>query len=485
MTISNALSNATSGLSAASRRADVVSNNIANALTPGFARRDLMVSENVLAGSGAGVSVDGVARASDPALTRERRSADGVKGRDDAVAAAYKKLNEALGEPDDPFSLFGQYQNLESSLRSLAETPESVPLQAQTLDAARSLVSVFNTLSETARSAREDADAQIGRQVDFVNSSLKKIQALNASISQASASGGDTAALIDQRKGLIDQISSIIPVRELTRDNGVVDLMTNEGVFLLAGTARTIEFTPKGVITPDLTLANGALSGLTVDGVDITPGGGANVAMRQGSIAGLFEVRDSIIPTFQSQIDALAGDVMQRFEGLDPTLAPGDPGLFTDAGAAFDPAKELGLAGRIAVNVAVDPSKGGEMRRFRDGLGSLTPGPAGSDSFIRTLLDSFTSRQAAPAGTGVTGSKSAAEAAAGVASLVGVARVTAEQNLSSSSARADAVADAESSATSVDSDQEMQKLLVIQQAYAANAKVLQTAQAMMEVLMEL
>lgn len=485
MSISSALANATSGLSATARRADIVSNNIANALTPGFARRDIVVSENILAGNGAGVSVDGVARAADPALSRERRSAEGVQGRDEVVASAYASLNDALGEPDDPFSLFGQYQKLETALRGLAETPESVAFQAQAVEAARTLASAFNEISATARDAREDADAEIGRNVDLVNSALKEIEALNATISRASAGGRDAAALMDQRKTLIDNISAIIPVRELPRGDGAVDIVTNEGVFLLAGTARTIEFTPKGVITPDLSLANGALSGLTIDGVEFTPGGGANVAARQGKLAGLFEVRDSIIPKFQSQIDALARDVMERFEGLDATVAPGDPGLFTDGGAAFDATKELGLAGRIALSAAVDPGQGGAVWRIRDGLGAAAPGPAGKADFIRTLLDSLTARIAIPAGAGLSGDKAAADAAAGVASLIGVARVTAEGNLASSSARADAVIDAESSVTAVDSDQEMQKLILIEQAFAANARVLQTAQEMMRVLMEL
>lgn len=485
MTISSAVGNATSGLSAAARRADIVSNNIANALTPGYARRDLIVTETILDGRGAGVSVAGVARASDAALTRERRSAEGVQGRDDAVATAYAALNNALGEPDDPFSLFGQYQNLETALRSLAETPESTPLQAQTVEAARSVAATFNQISTKIGDMRENADAEIGRAVSFVNSALKQIEALNADIAQASASGRDTAALFDQRKTLIDQVSAIMPVRELPRGDGAVDLMTSEGVFVIAGTARKIEFTPKGVITPDLSLAGGALSGLKVDGVDITPGGASNVAARQGRLAGLFEVRDTIIPNFQSQIDALARDVMQRFEGLDATLAPGDPGLFTDSGAAFDPASEIGLAGRIALNAAADPQLGGEYRRIRDGLGSAVAGPSGSADFIRSMLDALVGQRAIPAGARLASNLSAAAAAAGVSSLVGVARVSAEASLASSSARAQAVIDSETAVTSVDSDQEMQKLIIIEQAYAANARVLQTAQALMRVLMEI
>lgn len=484
MGISGALANANSGLAVASRRADVVSNNIANALTPGYARREVSVAEQVLNGTGAGVAVVGVTRAADPVLTRERRAAEGVLGRDEVVASAYRSLNSALGGLDDPFSLFAQYQNLETALRSLAETPESVPSQAQALDAAKALASTLNTLAGQTQRAREDADAEIAKDVAFVNSALRQVEQLNADISRASTGGRDASALLDQRKTLIDQIAAIVPVRELARDDGKVDLLTNEGVFLLAGTAKTISFTRTGTITPDLSYAGGALSGLAVDGIDITPGGGSQ-ALKLGALAGRFAVRDDIIPEFQARIDALARDMMERVEGIDSTLAAGAPGLFTDAGAAFDPALEVGLSARIAVNAAVDPGQSGALWRLRDGLGAAAEGPTGNADFIRAMLDSLTAARGLSAGAGLSGTFSAAQAAAGVGSAVGSARVSAESSLASSQARATAVIDAEAEASGVDTDLELQKLLMIERAYAANARVIEAAKAMIDILMEL
>ncbi len=75
-------------------------------------------------------------------------------------------------------------------------------------------------------------------------------------------------------------------------------------------------------------------------------------------------------------LDGMARDLYERFAdpALDPTIAAGDPGLFTDRGAAFDPADEVGLAGRIAVNAAVDPAQGGQSWRLRDGIYAAAPG---------------------------------------------------------------------------------------------------------------
>lgn len=486
MSITAALLNANSGLAAASRRANNVSNNVANALTPGYARREISVSENIVNGQGAGVTVNGAVRAADKALTADRRLADGALGRDQTVAGAYQSFNSALGEPGDSFSLFAQFQNLETTLRSLSQSPESQPLQAQLLDSAKAVTSSFHQLAGQAQSSREKADAQIANEVDIINSTLKSIDRINKSISVASAGGRDSAALEDERQQLIDRISQSVPVREIPRDNNTVDLMTNEGVFLLTGsTIREIEFTQSGTITPDMSLSGGVLSGLSVNGVDITPGGSGGLAVSQGTLVGLFEIRDEIAPAFHSQLDGLARDMIERFENIDPTLTPGDPGLFTDAGIAFDPSNEVGLASRIAVNAAVDPDQGGEIWRLRDGLGATAQGPSSANDIIVTMLDALTGLRPPPAGTGLSGSLTAADAVAGVTSSIGGARISAEERLASSSARAQLLSDAELAATGVDTDQELQKLVLIEQAFSANARVIQTADEMLRILMEL
>jgi flagellar hook-associated protein 1 FlgK len=54
MGITNALNNAASGLVASARLADTISQNVANAMTPGFARRSTELSSLSLGGYGSG-----------------------------------------------------------------------------------------------------------------------------------------------------------------------------------------------------------------------------------------------------------------------------------------------------------------------------------------------------------------------------------------------------------------------------------------------
>ncbi len=76
MTISGALSNALSGLTAASRSAEVVAANIANATTEGYAARTLVLSSHSIGG----VAIQGVQRSIEPSLLADRRLADAEQG---------------------------------------------------------------------------------------------------------------------------------------------------------------------------------------------------------------------------------------------------------------------------------------------------------------------------------------------------------------------------------------------------------------------
>lgn len=489
MTISQALNNAASGLTVTSRRAGVASNNIANALTEGYSRRDVSLIERVTAGAGAGVSVGGITRASDPAITAERRIADASFAFDSANADAMTRISNFLGGPEDPTSLFQKYANLESAMRALAETPNSTPLQQKVVNTAKDLAATFNRIASNYQQVRTDADKAIGQRVDEVNDALKKIEELNGTIGRGSAAGADVTALMDQRQQLINKVNESIPVRELVREGGRIDLMTPEGVFLLSGTARTVEFSPASLVTAGQEYLGGAgsLSGLSVEGKDITPGGPGSLQISSGAIAGLFNVRDNSVPEMSSALDALAFDLLGRFEdpAVDPTLNPGDPGLFTDNGAASDVMNLNGLASRIELNALVDPAQGGEIWRTRDGVQAVAPGPAGSDAFVRAMITAMTDTRPTHASLQSPGDLNASEGAAHIAALAGGARASATEQMEASSALAQSLYEAEKLETGVDTDRELQNLIIIEQAFAANTRVIQTVDEMIRRLMDI
>ncbi len=490
MSISSSFNNALSGLRANGRLADVTSNNLANALTSGYGRQSVDLGSMALSGRGAGVNVVGVNRATAPDLTAARRLTDGETATIDPQATALARVGSAFGEATDAQGLFLRVQELETGLRMLASTPESLPRQTQTAEAARDLANKLNSLSDVAATVRQNADAEIGAHVQRVNTNLEQIDRLNAKIVRLGVAGRETATLIDERERFIDEVNALIPVRTHLQGDGAIHLTTTEGLFVLAETPSELTFQQSPIITAEMLYSpggGGGVFGLTLDGIDITPGGTHPQRLSEGAIAGNFIVRDSIGVDFNERIDQFAADLIARFEDptVDPTLGVGDPGLFTDSGNALDPTIVEGLAGRIALNAAVDPTQGGDPTLLRDGLQAATPGPATSDAIPRAYLEALTSQRAAAAVPGLNGTLSAAEMVSGIAEITGILRTNAETNLASLNTSREALAQNEAQVIGVDTDTELQFLIQIEQSFSANIQVIQTASRMLEEIMEI
>ncbi len=124
MSISSALSNALSGLTASSRAAGVVSSNLANVLTEGYATRQLEIVSQT-GGPRTGVTIVGITRNIDQALLGDRRLADSAVAHSDTLLRFTGQLEQAVGTPDDPASLSGRVTAFENSLITAASRPEA------------------------------------------------------------------------------------------------------------------------------------------------------------------------------------------------------------------------------------------------------------------------------------------------------------------------------------------------------------------------
>ncbi|MDA5557599.1 flagellar hook-associated protein FlgK [Shimia sp. MMG029] len=484
MSISNALTNALSGLTASARSAQVVSSNIANASTEGYARRSLSQSASVYGFSG-GVRLDGVTRHANPVAVAERRLADAGSQFATGTNSFYSRLERVLGTPDSADSLSGVMATFESTLATATGAPDSdIRLKNIALDA-ENIVKKFNVASDDIQTMRSDADSNISKMIDDLNGLLEQTQDMNRKIFRAMSSGQETAGLEDARGLLIDRIGELVPVRLAPRDNGAVALYTTTGATLLDGTAVEVSFNESSIIEPHMTYAAGLLSGVEINGrpvrIDSERG-----ALAGGAIGAQFAIRDELGVEAQADLDAAARSLVERFQNTttDPTLTAGDPGLFTDAGAAFATSDEVGLAGRLELNNLVDLDGAGETWRLRDGLGAAAPGDAGDATQLNRMLDVMQEQIAPPSGSFGPKTVSMTELSGKLLSNVSGARVTSDRDLAFANSQLASLENLELQ-DGVDTDQELQRLMLIEQAYAANARLIQAADEMLDSLMRL
>ncbi|NIY71377.1 flagellar hook-associated protein FlgK [Marivivens donghaensis] len=467
MSLTHSLNNALSGITISAKRAEVSSGNIANAATPGYAKRDLAVASDVVRG---GVRAAGVTRTVDEALLADRRSADTDAAGAQVSHEALKRLEMVIGGIDSETSISAKLADLETKFIAASADPSSELQIGAVVQSLSDLTATFHTQSAGIQALRSSADHAIGDAVERLNIALKQVEDLNGSITRAQSRGGDTTALQDQRQQVIDQIAEIVPIRQLSRDGGQVALMMPSGTSLLDGKAREVSFTKTSTIAADMTLASGALSGLTINERDI------GSRLGDGALGTQLKMRDETLVQAQADLDALAADLIDRFAAADPSIATGQPSILTDNGGPLDPTDTIGLASRISVNNALSA----EPWRLRDGIAAATAGPAGDN----TQIDAWIEALDEPVSLAGSSPQSAAGLAADFITSASTARLRAEDTATFTVATQTALKEAEL-ANGVDTDAEIQALLQIEKSYAANAKVIGIIDEMFARLLEI
>jgi len=469
MSLTASLNNAFSGLSANSRQAEIVSNNVSNALVEGYNTKSIELSSL----KHGGVRIDGIVRAEDTISTVGRRLLDAQLGSASTVSKSLEQVEKAFGAPGSESALASMAARFEADLRALSNAPASVPDARSLLSSMKDYTAKLRAISVENAQIRTDADAAIARDVA-------------KAIASGQIAAQDVTGMEDQRAILVDKVASIIPVRSFKRDNGAIALFTPTGGTLIDGRAREFGFTQAPQIAANLTFAGGGLSGLSVDGVDVD----INTGLGQfdgGSLSAHFEVRDTTIPTIDARLDGLARDLIERFQdpAVDPTLLPGDAGLFTDGGAFFDPINEIGLAGRISVNASVDPDQGGTLTRLRDGVNATTLGTSGDNTILRNMLDALVVPVSPTPSLNLPVPMGAPDLAAVLTADITQQSTRAEEQFAYLTGEHALLRANELDLISVDTDDQLQKLISIEQAYAANARVLTVVDELMQTILNI
>ncbi|WP_170166992.1 flagellar hook-associated protein FlgK [Paracoccus methylarcula] len=480
MSLAKALSNAATGLSAVARGTGVVSDNLANIQTPGFARREMVLQARSLGGNGGGVRIDNISRVVNAGLLAEQRLAGAARAEASKRLEFLQKVEDVIGVPGSVGGLGEALTTFQTRLLDASGRPEDENRLLNLAQSAIELTSRLNTVSDIVQTARTDADAAIALDVKTLNDGLARVAYLNRRISSVGSQGKDPSPLIDERQAIIDQVNVIVPVQEIARGAGNVALFTISGAPLLDGTKPSqIEFEPAPRLSAELSVENGSIGSLIVDG-KVLPASRMHF-FSGGTLSANFEIRDHLGPQIQQELDSFVLELHDRFADptVDSTIAADALGLFVDGGEPATSEKMKGLAARIALNPVVDPSAGGELWRLRDGLGAYEAGPTGDSSLLIGLENALSRGRVPPAGSVFGENASLGRRLATLESRVISRRNSAETDSALKNSQADAISERFLS-DGVNSDAELQRLLEYGQAYAANARVIQAIDEMMD-----
>lgn len=348
-TLNTAFNIATGALNADQAALTVVSNNVANANTPGYTREVATFQENdpvtINATSyGTGVTMAGAVSQRDLALEQALQQQGQVASASGARLTALQQVETIFNQTTTANSTTSSgatsgigpdMSQFFDSLSSLEASPANDALRQQVLTSASNLAGDFQTASAQLATQQTSLDQQTGSLITQVNSLTQSLAQLNQQI-QSSSPTSDAGTLEDQRQQDLQQLSQLVGIHQIQTENNGIEITTSNGALLVSGN-QSFSLSTASV--------SGALQIYDSQGNDIT----ASLVSGGGQIGGLLTVRNQDIPQISSALDTLAYDLgtainTQNQAGSD---ANGNPGV-----AIFNlPATATGAAAQISVNI--------------------------------------------------------------------------------------------------------------------------------------
>ncbi len=306
-TITSALRTAQSGLLTNQAALDAVANNIANVNSKGYSRKIVGIETRVVNGTGAGVQIAEITRAIDEGLLKSLRLESSSLSDYEAQQGFYDRIQEIFGTPADNTSISHSISQFTQALQSLALAPEKSVDQTEMVRRAMDMAQKLQDMSTTIQELRLIADQSISSAVAEINRLSTSLGDLNDKIIRNASSGRDVTDLKDQRDQGIDKLAKLIDIRYFYRSDGDVVVFTSSGRTLVDNIPATLTHTAASSVSATTTHAEGDLNGLYVGtaiaGNDITND------VTSGKINGYIELRDTVLPNMQAQLDEMAAEI--------------------------------------------------------------------------------------------------------------------------------------------------------------------------------
>ncbi len=365
----------------------VVSDNIANLNTPGYARRVVNLETQGVGGTLSGVDIASVQRVIDKFLNTETLTSTATSSRFDTQSTVYSQLSGILGKPGDPNSLTSVLANINTVLGQAALSPTASASQQSALTAFQGLASTISNLSTSISGLRDQVDQQVSSNISNVNALIKQIYDLNTQVKTAQINGDTASGLLDQRDVALQSLAKLVGIRSVELPDGRVSVSTNDGVSLVGDAYAQLSYSPGA--------QNGTYGAIMSQ--DINPASGQPIGPSQniqahidsGQLKGLIDMRDGTLADLNQELGNLAQTTANAYNTQN------------NANAAFPPPTTLtgrntGLLATDALNftgkttIAVADANGNLVSRIDVDFGAGTLSvDGGAATSIGTTVGSF------------------------------------------------------------------------------------------------
>lgn len=462
MSLNALLNTARDALQAQTYGVSVTSQNINNANTPGYVRREAILETRIFGRETYGsVGIQGLSRSTDRFLEARHFSAVGMSSSSQTRDFQLAKLEAVFGDLGQT-GVSDALAKIQDAFTKVSANPSDQAARQAVLDSLEGFSNRVRDAANYIAQQRSDTLTEMQSVVGDVNQRAGEIASLNREIIQAEAQGKDAADLKDKRNQVLLGLAPLVDLNVVEGADG--------GILVQAAGATLVEGATSRLLSVSLgTNGEARIRVQRSDGAsatDITNG------LSGGKLAGLKEVRDVDLAQVAAQLDRFAYQVGSALNaqhaagfGLDGSTGTQ---LFSFTTPGVPPE---GAARGMTVNAALTTNN--------IAASSTSGGVPGNSTNALSMLSVFENPI-----TGL-GNRTATEAYGDIVGDVGLRRQSATRELAVRDAMEQQASQMRESVSGVSLDEEMVNLTKYQRAYQAASRVLTTADELLQELLSI
>lgn len=437
----------------------VIGHNTSNVNTEGFSRRRLDLS-TALPGQnfkmwhvGSGVDISYLGRIRDTLIDkqiRENLTTLGYWNRQDETLERIEEIFDDL----EGTGISTELELFWSAWQDLSNEPEEASARLSLLQKAQSLSSSVRRTYSALNEQRRTLDEQIVGLIDEVNGITSQISVLNVQIVNTERAAEEASDLRDQRDLLLDKLASLINITTEENSDGAVNVYTGGTILVQLDRAIGLSAVARGT------------DGYMVSSIAVSEGG-MPIEFKSGEIKSLLNLRDNEIVTKMEELDAFAVTLAQRVNEVHRT----GYGLTNTNGIEFFSPDVTGAADlRVSALITDDPSR----------IATAASPDAPGDNSIALLIADIQQEKLLE-----DGRYTLDEYYRNMVLSLGATRAYAANQQTVEQSAYDNLENRRQSVSGVSMDEEMTRLIQVQQAYEAAAKVIKVVDEMTETLLSI
>ena len=280
----------------------VTSHNIANVNTPGYSRQRLNMTTNIPLDSsvglmGNGVSGDSIDQIYDRFLSVQISNESQGLGKWEAQKNSVEML-EVIFNESDRSGLSQAMSKFWDAWQALTNNPSGATERQVLVTASQVLANTFNKLDGDLNKSQQNLDLATRGTVEEINRLSEQLADLNAKITSSEAGSLSANDYRDQRQQLLKELAELIDINTFEDANGEVSVLVASGRPLVAAD----QFWQ---LSTEINASSGLQDVVWVDDIGSTTDITGDIS--GGKLKGLLEVRDFIIPDYMTRLDTLAG----------------------------------------------------------------------------------------------------------------------------------------------------------------------------------